>query len=73
MTHRTIVFLFAIGLCLITQGCTKRAWYELLQNRERQECYKSQNQGEVQKCLERTNTTYDEYKIDKENGGKPAK
>ena len=69
MIHRTIGCFLVVALCLIAQGCTRQAWYEGLQNRERQECYNSQSQGEAQKCLERVNsTTYDQYKIDKENG-----
>jgi len=68
MIHKIILFLLTSVFCLITQGCTSRAWYEGLQNRERQECYKSPSQGEIQQCLERVNsTTYDQYKIEKEN------
>jgi hypothetical protein len=74
MTHKTILLFITVGLCLIAQGCTRRAWYEGLQNRERQECYKGPSEGEIQKCLERVNSTsYDEYKIDQENGGKTVK
>lgn len=70
MTYKTIIFLLTSSIGLIAQGCTSRAWYEGLQNRERQECYNSPSQGETQKCLEKVNsTTYDQYKIDKENGG----
>jgi hypothetical protein len=70
MKYKTIIFLLTPSIGLIAQGCTNRAWYEGLQNRERQECYNSPSQGEAQKCLEKVNnTTYDQYKIDKENGG----
>ena len=69
MKYKTIIFLLTSSLYLTSQGCTYRTWYEGLQNRERQECYNSQSQGEAQKCLDRVNsTTYDQYKIDKENG-----
>lgn len=52
------IALLAVG----GQGCTPRAWYEGLQERQRQDCYTNPNQGEVQKCLERVNaTTYDDY------------
>jgi len=66
MTEKIMFLLVTVCLCLTAQGCTSRAWYEGLQNRERQEFYKSQNQGENQKCLERVNgTTYDQYKVEK--------
>ena len=69
MIHRTMGYFLVIGLCLMAQGCSRQAWYEGLQNRERQACYSNPSQGEIQKCLERVNgTTYDQYKIDKENG-----
>jgi hypothetical protein len=49
--------------CLACQGCTYRAWYEGMQERQRQECYKIPSQSETQKCLERVNSiTYDDYK-----------
>ncbi|MBI5016275.1 MAG: hypothetical protein HZB55_12415 [Deltaproteobacteria bacterium] len=54
---------------LIGQGCTYRAWYEGFKERERQECYRNASQEEVQKCLDRVNsTTYDDYRRNRTDG-----
>jgi hypothetical protein len=51
------------GVALLGQSCTYRAWYEGLQERQRQECYRSPNQSEIQRCLESVNSVaYDEYR-----------
>ena len=62
MDIKTILLLMSAGACLGSQGCTYRAWYEGLRERQRQDCYRSPSQSEVQKCLESVNsTTYDDY------------
>jgi hypothetical protein len=59
---RTAVSLLLLCLGVSSQGCTHRAWYEGFQEQQRQQCYKTQNQADIQKCLDRVNsTTYDEY------------
>lgn len=66
--YRTVVLLLTACSCLFIQSCTYRAWYEGLQERERQECYKNTAGSEIQKCLDRVNsTTYDEYMKNREN------
>ena len=62
MMKRIALLLLAAGACWGSQGCTYRAWYEGLRERQRQECYQHLSQSEVQKCLDSVNsTTYDEY------------
>ncbi len=74
MIHRMLALLLATGFCLTIQGCTKRAWYEGLQQRQRQECYKNQSGGDVQKCLDNVSgTTYDQYMQDQENTKKEVR
>jgi hypothetical protein len=71
MISKMLAFLLATGLCLAIQGCTKRAWYEGLQQAQRQECYKNQSESDVQKCLDNSNsTTYDQYIQDRETAKK---
>ena len=63
MARGLLVAVFALG----TQACTGRAWYEGFQERQRAACYKSANQSDVQKCLERVNgATYDDYSKNRE-------
>jgi hypothetical protein len=69
-----LVLLPAACLCLFSQGCTYRAWYEGLQERQRMECNENHGQGEIQKCLDRVNgTTYDEYVKSREAAKKQPK
>lgn len=63
MAGKTVIGLMAATLIFCGPGCTYRAWYEGLQERQRQECYNNPSQSEIQKCLESVNsTTYDEYR-----------
>ncbi|MBE0617353.1 MAG: hypothetical protein IH608_05440 [Proteobacteria bacterium] len=67
MRRGLVVLILAVGSGLATQGCTYRAWYEGLQERQRQECYESRDESEIQRCVERVNrTTYDEYRKGRE-------
>jgi len=62
MRGRIFALILAVSYCLFSQGCTYRAWYEGLQERQRLECNENIGQSEIQKCLDRVNsTTYDEY------------
>ena len=62
MSFRMVVLLLSACSCLISQGCTYRAWYEGFQERQRQECNENKGRSEIQKCLDKVNkTTYDEY------------
>jgi hypothetical protein len=74
MSCRMLVLLLVTCFCLFSQGCTYRAWYEGLQERQRMECNENRGQGEIQKCLDRVNsTTYDEYVKSREAAKKPSK
>lgn len=62
--NRRVVLLVAglIGVGLAGAGCSSRAWYQGLQERQRQQCYLLGSQREVQACLERVaRLDYDEY------------
>ena len=74
MIKKMALLLLAAGTCWGSQGCTYRAWYEGLKERQRQECYQSPNQSEIQKCLESVNSaTYDEYMRGRNDSNKQAK
>jgi hypothetical protein len=65
------LLLLAAVACWGSQGCTYRAWYEGLKERQRQECYQSLSQSETQKCLENVNSiTYDEYMRSRKDSNK---
>lgn len=74
MIRKTAMLLMVTGASLAGLGCTYRAWYAGLQERQRQECYQSPSQSEVQKCLDSVNsTTYDEYMRTRQGATKQAK
>lgn len=74
MSFRMVVLILAVCSCLVSQGCTYRAWYEGLQERQRMECNENRGQSEIQKCLDRVNsTTYDEYVKGREASKKQSK
>ena len=74
MIKKMVLLLLAVGACWGSQGCTYRAWYEGLKERQRQECYQSPNQSEIQKCLESVNNSnYDEYMRGRKDSNKQAK
>jgi len=59
-------------VCLCAQGCSRRAWYEGLQETQRRDCYKLPNHAEIQDCLERVDTgTYEQYQKDRESMDDP--
>ena len=58
-----VMLLLSAGFCLACQGCTHRAWYKALQEKQRQDGDNDPHQNEIQKCLARANSmSYDEYK-----------
>jgi len=66
-----LVLLLAV---FFSQGCTYRAWYEGFQERQRLECNENRGRDEIQKCLDRVNsTTYDEYVNSREGAKKQSK
>jgi hypothetical protein len=74
MRCRIFVLFLAMCSCLFSQGCTYRAWYEGLQERQRMECNENHGRDEIQKCLDRVNsTTYDEYAKSREAAKKQIK
>jgi hypothetical protein len=74
MTKKMFLLLMSAWGCLLSPGCTYRAWYAGLQERQRQECYQNLSQSEVQKCLDSVNsTTYDEYLRTRQGSATPAK
>jgi len=67
MNKKVSTVLLALCLWLFAIGCTSRAWYEGMRERQRQDCYKYQSRDEIQRCLDRVNTmSYDEYKRERE-------
>ncbi len=71
MSKHIIMILLSASYCLIGQGCTHRAWYEALQEKQRQDCYNDPRQNELQKCLGKANSiSYDEYKNSREESVK---
>ncbi len=50
------------AVCVACQGCTYRAWYDALKERQRLDCEKLPGVRERQDCLDRVNSrTYDQY------------
>lgn len=69
MLNNKVFRLLLLIVCffLICQGCTYQAWYEGLQEQQRQSCYQSQSQSEIQNCLDKVNSkTYEEYRKERE-------
>ena len=63
MSRHIILILLSASYCLVSQGCTYRAWYDALKEKQRQDCYNDPHQSGLQQCLDRANSmTYDEYK-----------
>ncbi len=67
MNRKQMAVFLAAGLSLALTGCTTRAWYDGLQERQRQDCYRYESRDEVQRCLDSVNSvSYDEYKRERE-------
>jgi hypothetical protein len=52
---------------LLLQGCSYKAWYGGLQQKQRQDCYERGNQSDIQSCLEKANLNYEQYKSSRED------
>jgi hypothetical protein len=52
----------AIAMPLALSGCTSQQTYYSAQAWQRNECGKIVDQGEYQRCMSKTNTSYDDYK-----------
>ncbi len=73
MIKKMVLLLLAAGTCLGSHGCTYRAWYEGLKERQRQECYRTPSQSEIRKCLDSVDSiTYDEYMRSRKDSNKQA-
>jgi hypothetical protein len=53
-------------ILLAASGCTSRQLYDTGQSYQRNQCERLLDQTERQRCLERANTTYDDYKQESE-------
>ena len=71
----TMLRVVVITIFSATQGCTYQAWNTGFQGQQRQQCYKnSSGSSETQQCLDRVNnTTYDQYKTQREQTIEQAK
>lgn len=70
MIKKLLTLLLAGSVCIVSPGCSRRAWYDGLKEQQRQECYKYESPRERQGCLDRANsTTYDQYRQERENSG----
>lgn len=66
---KNLLTLFIVGcVCIVSQGCTYRAWFEGFKENQRQDCYKHMSQSDIQECLDRVNSmTYDQYMKERES------
>jgi hypothetical protein len=61
------VFLYILlSICLLLQGCSYKAWYGGLQQKQRQDCYELGSQSDLQSCLQKSDMSYEQYKISRE-------
>lgn len=58
MTRFAIAFLIVLGAA----GCTAQQRYATSQNYQRNQCERLPDVGERQRCLEKENMSYEEYK-----------
>lgn len=60
LEQRLVGILFVtIGLC---SGCTSQQLYATGQSYQRNQCLHLADQGDREKCLSKTNTSYEDYK-----------
>ena len=56
-----------LSAVLLLQGCTTRAWFEVLQERERSRCYEHVSNDAVEACLKQVEEmSYDQYRRSRE-------
>ena len=67
--HKHMVLLSAqswlalLVVLLTAQGCSSRAWFEGLKERERSRCYQQVSNDAVESCLKQVEAmSYDQYK-----------
>jgi hypothetical protein len=62
-----IVFtLILLSTCILLQGCSYKAWYGGLQQKQRQDCYELGSQSDLQGCLQKSDMSYEQYKSSRE-------
>jgi hypothetical protein len=57
-------------VCGLSAGCTSQQLYATGQAYQRNQCQHLPEQGERDRCLSKTNTTYDDYKRETSSGDK---
>lgn len=56
-------WLALLAVLVATQGCSTRAWFEGLKERERSRCYQKVSSDEIESCLKQVEAmSYDQYK-----------
>jgi len=65
MSRFAIAFLIALGAV----GCTAQQRYATGQNYQRNQCERLPDMGERQRCLEKANMSYDEYRKESQATG----
>ena len=60
-----------VAAALAASGCTSQQAYYSGQAWQRNECNKIAEDGERERCMSRTNTPYEDYKRQTEDGRKP--
>ena len=57
-------------VCGFLSGCTSQQLYASGQAYQRNQCILMPDQGDRDRCLSKTNTTYDDYKRETDSGNK---
>ena len=65
MSRLAIAFLIALGAA----ACTPQQRYASGQNYQRQQCERLPDMGERQRCLEKANMSYEEYRKESQAAG----
>jgi hypothetical protein len=66
MSRFVIVFLIVLGAA----GCTAQQRYATGQNYQRNQCERLPDMGERQRCLEKANMSYEEYRKESQAEGR---
>jgi hypothetical protein len=68
---REYLSIFIISLaCSLSAGCTQQQLYATGQAYQRNQCQQLLEQGERDRCLSKTNSSYDDYKREADSGKK---
>lgn len=65
MYRNNTTLILAVSLVGLMQGCTTQDWYNQIQHKNERECSKAPPH-QYQECMERIDTTFDEYKRQRE-------